>query len=159
MAKTSDARISAEQLCQLLGVAHQTRQQWQKRGWVAPIPNGARLVETLELAAFVAINHALRPRNVAIAWPQVQPELKTRIPGEEIDVVFDMQIRRATVASSLEELADYVRVGHPVHVVRLGPPLRQARDAFALLASPPPTPYQPETKDVSPIRSTEDEAG
>lgn len=141
MATGGDAKITVRQLCELVGITHQARQKWQNKGLVACLPTGARLVDALELRAFVEVNQALRPSDAVIAWTQVQPELKTRIPSAEVDVVFDLQIRLARVADSADHLAELVRVPHPIRVIRLGPALLEMRKSFDTLATPLATPY------------------
>jgi hypothetical protein len=127
----TDVRLSESKVCEIVGVSQQQRQALVKRGLLqAAPPGGCGLIDALELAAIDVLGSTLSASAVALAWKQLQPELREGIAGPRLELVFDLELGSAAVVRTDAELAAAVLSGRAVKAVELGPRLQEVGDAY-----------------------------
>jgi hypothetical protein len=127
----TDVRLSESKICEIVGVSQQQRQSLVKRGLLQAAPQGGcRLVDALELASVSVLSSKLSASAAALAWKQLQPELRRGIAGPRLELVVDLELGSAAVARTDAELATAVLSGRPVKVIELGSRLQEIGDAY-----------------------------
>jgi hypothetical protein len=128
-------RLTDAQVCEIAGTSQQRRQGWVKRRWLRKAPQGGcGLRDALELTQLKALIDVLGPTDGPVAWLQVRTDLEQPFPAEQLDVVFDVQFKRAVVARADTDLRQVIAHGRPVRVVALAGLRDQTAGAFRRLA-------------------------
>jgi hypothetical protein len=124
-------RLTEAKLCEIVGVSQQYRQSLVRRQLLRePDQAGCGRADAIELGAIERLAHHLTPNEVAVAWSQLREAFRGRLPGRQLDVVFDRELGTATVVRSDQDLRAAVIGGHAVVVVELGSRLQEIVDAF-----------------------------
>jgi hypothetical protein len=121
--------ISRSRLCEIGGVNRQTRDKWVARGL---LPDNAPCGE-LDLIALVVLNAlygTIKKGHVPIAWRQIESDLRQSVPAGGLKLVWDIQARKAALASDDASVVELVRHGGPVHVIDLAERIDAVRTAF-----------------------------
>lgn len=137
---SSDAprNLTEAQVCEIAGTSQQRRQQWVKRGLLTKVGStGCALRDALELVQLKALVDVLGPTDGCVAWLQVREELGRTSSVASLDVLFDAQIKEATVADADCDLRRLVDHGRPVRLIALAHLRRQTEEAFRRLGEVP----------------------
>jgi hypothetical protein len=154
MSRSTDEglRVSELKLCELVGVSQQYRQSLVQRGLLARAGrSGCTATDAVELATIERLGHHLRPGEVAVAWKDLRPQMRTIVPKGRLDVVFDSQLGSAAIVRDDATLRQAVVSGRPVLVVELGPRLQEVLDAFRRWSDAP----RPPAARMRPVRRDE----
>jgi hypothetical protein len=111
MSRSTDEglRVSELKLCELVGVSQQYRQSLVKRGLLARAGrSGCTATDAVELATIERLGHHLRPGEVAVAWKDLRPQMRTIVPKGRLDVVFDSQLGSAAYKLMYPTTLDYI---------------------------------------------------
>jgi hypothetical protein len=124
-------RLSERKLCEMIGIPQAQRRALVDRGVLRPVGReGCSLHDAIELAAYQRLAQVLLPREVAVAWEQLREALSRRVPSGTFDLVFDKQMGTAELAFNAREVRRLIAHERPVHLIQLGPRLREISDAF-----------------------------
>lgn len=121
--------LSEVRLCELVGVLRPTRRAWARKGFLRTQRAYGEL-DAVELATFARLSQCLGAADTAIAWSQVRPSLRQRLPSATLEIVFDLQFKKASLVNTDAELGVAVRHGRPTRVIPLGEHLADVREAF-----------------------------
>jgi hypothetical protein len=122
-------------VCEIAGTSQQRRQGWVKRQWLRKATrDGCGLRDALELAQLKALIDVLGPTDGPVAWLQVRTDLDEPFSTGPLDVVFDVQFKRAVVARADTDLRAVIAHGRPIRVVALASMRAHTADAFHRLA-------------------------
>lgn len=128
-------RLTEAQVCEITGTSQQRRQGWAKRRWLRKAPQGGcGLLDALELAQLKALIDVLGPTDGPVAWLQVRADLEQPFPAEQLDIVFDVQFKRAVVSRADTDLRAVIAHGRPIRLVALADLRDQTAGAFRRLA-------------------------
>jgi hypothetical protein len=135
--RTDDSsRVSESKLCDLVGVSQQYRQSLVRRKLVQRAQRaGCTRGDAVELATIELLSRRLAPKELAVAWSELHPQLKAVFPKGRLDVVFDRELGTMVLARSDTELRAAVVSGRAVNVIEVGPRLQEVLDAFDRWAS------------------------
>jgi hypothetical protein len=122
-------RLRGSRLCEITGVIRQTRDKWAAQGLLREAESYDEL-DLVEVVILDALLGALKKSHAKIAWGIIRPKLRAVMPGPSLVVVWDPQTRSAELALDDATIVSLVRHGRAVHVVDLGAPVQQAREAF-----------------------------
>jgi hypothetical protein len=132
-------RVSPPKACEFAGFTRGTYPQWVREGLLRGAPDGGcEEIDVAELAAWATVLRALSKDDGRVAWRQVrQGILQTLgehrgIHPRRLDIVYEPQHARASLARTDEELARNVRTDGPVRVIDIASPISQAREAMRL---------------------------
>jgi hypothetical protein len=148
MAKGTDERgkLSELKLCEIVGVTQQRRQALVRRGLLDPAPSGGcSQTDAVELATLEHLGRSLSPRELAVAWGELRPQLRTIVAKGRLDIVFDRELGSAQIVRDDQALRVAVIGGRPMRVIEVGPRLQEVLDAFRRWAAVPVT-VPPKTK-------------
>jgi hypothetical protein len=124
MVPTLSDELPISAACEIAGVSRQLRANWISRKLVGGTRSGtSRVDDLLELVAFAALVEVLGFDEARVAWQDCRDHVQL---GRRLDVVFDIQLKSAEVASDDRAIVRAVRHGRPVRVVGLAEPLRRA---------------------------------
>jgi hypothetical protein len=126
---SDDGTLPARRLCALTGVAPQTRQEWADRGLLARKKRYGQL-DLVEQSVLAIVLRTIPKGEVAVAWEQVRPELRSLVPTPDLVLVWDPKDRRATLVRGDVAVARSVLLGRPVYAIAIGDDLVRAREAF-----------------------------
>lgn len=113
--------LSESQVCEIIGVSRQRRQQWVDKQLLPRSPaEGCGLAEALAAAQLAALIGTLGPTDGVIAWQQLRDELEDDSPLDRLDVLFDLQHKQALVLEDRQTVGDLICHGRPVRLVELG---------------------------------------
>ncbi len=131
MAEHSDdfPGLRASRLCAITGVRPQTRDDWVRRGLLDAAPQ-YRELDVIEQAVLKGILNRLPKSHIPLFWFSLRKELRAVVPSPRLTLVWDPEIRVATIARDTEQLVDAVRHGRPVYAVPLGELIVNARSAY-----------------------------
>lgn len=130
-------RLPAATVAEIVGLTRQLHRQWAKKGLIRqPGREGCDEFDLVELTVLHALMDQLGPEEARIAWSQVRPMLRERLATGQFDLVYDSQLKLATLADSSGAVADLVRHGRPVRVFPLEHPLLASREAYRRALSP-----------------------
>jgi hypothetical protein len=117
----SDGKSLTEaQICDLTGVSHQRRKTWVSRGLLRDTPRGGcQRVDALALAEVRLLIDALGSTDGAAAWQQVGSELQACAPPGGVYLLFDTELKLATVLRETSAVGGLIAHGRPVRLVAL----------------------------------------
>lgn len=130
------AKLNEAQICELVGTSQQRRQTWVSRSLLRKAPtSGCGLRDALSLAQLLLLVEILGPTDGVAGWQQTRDELEQPFPAEVLDIVFDVQLKEATVMRDSQRVGELVAHGRPIRLVRLGPRRAQVAAAFDRLCA------------------------
>jgi hypothetical protein len=123
--------MSESTLCKLADVTRQTRKRWVGHGLLRARPKDEySLLDLLELVACKLLFDALGPSEGRDAWRQVREPYGSQLPQAQVDIVFSVSDRRASLVVDHGHLPDLVRHGRLVRVIPIGPEMTRVHEAF-----------------------------
>jgi hypothetical protein len=122
-------RLSGSRICEISGVNRQTRDKWVRDGLLRKSESYDQL-DLIELVVLNLLLATLRKKEAKLAWIRIRPQLRDVMPSSSLTLVWDGQRRNAELALANDDIVACVRHGRPVHVIDVGTPIEQAREAF-----------------------------
>jgi hypothetical protein len=121
LATATDGKTLTEgQICQLGGVSHQRRKTWVERKLLREPPaEGCHRSDARGLAQLRLLFDVLGPTDGAAAWQQVSAEIEADETGGVLDILFDIELKQATVVRKRNLVGGLVAHGRPVRLVAL----------------------------------------
>ena len=130
------ARLTEAQICELSGSSQQRRQTWVSRGLLRKAPvTGCGLRDALGIAQLLRLVEVLGPTDGVAAWQQTRDELEQPFAAGVLDVIFDLELKDASVVRDPHLVGELVAHGRPVRLVRLGPRRAEIGAAFRRLVA------------------------
>lgn len=117
---TDGKTLTEGQICQLGGVSHQRRKTWVERKLLREPPaEGCQRSDARSLAQLRLLFDVLGPTDGAAAWQQVSAEVEADETGGVLDILFDIELKQATVVRKRNLVGELVAHGRPVRLVAL----------------------------------------
>jgi hypothetical protein len=127
--------LTEAQICELCGTSQQRRQSLVKRGLLRKVATpGCVVHDALELAQLLLLIGTLGPTDAALAWRQVRGELQAQSTGDELNVLFDTELKQASVLEGSKGLRALMDHGRPVRLVALAARRSEIAVAFRRVA-------------------------
>jgi hypothetical protein len=126
MARASDTKVAEATLCEIAGVTRQRRDGWVSRGLLEKRAATAPRRELIALVVLRCLHDALTPVEAALAWKELEPSFKERVPTASLWVVYDLQYGEAHLAETAEGVLKHATGGGAVRVVEIGAPLARS---------------------------------
>lgn len=121
--------------CEIVGVSRQVRNTWIRRGLIVGRTAGTcSLEELFDFAAFAEVASCVGFDDARVVWHQVRNDCRAQWGSDRIDVIADLQLKRAVVARTDGEVASAVRHGRPTRVVDLTCRMATIQEAFERVA-------------------------
>jgi hypothetical protein len=128
--------LSEGQICQLAGVSHQKRKTWVKRKLLREPPDeGCHRSDARSLAQLRLLFDTLGPTDGAAAWQQVGAEVEADETGGVLDILFDIELKQATVVRERDLVGELLTHGRPVCLVALAARRAEIDAAFDRLCA------------------------
>lgn len=116
--------------CELVDISRQVRTTWIERNLVLGGTTGAcDRAAVVDLACFGELVRLLGFDDARLAWPQVAAEVRDLPPGR-VDVVVDVNLKVATMATTLEAVGAACATGHTTRVISLQRNIAEIGSAF-----------------------------
>lgn len=136
MGSDGQKRISQSLLCEIVGSKASTHNDWMKKGRLSRRADKRyREDDVINFAVLMALMKGLGPTDGPIAWDQLQSPLQARVDETSLVATFDRQDKKASLASTIQELRGSHSYGQPFSVVDLADPIKRARLAFRRLVT------------------------
>lgn len=117
---TDGETLSESQICQLAGVSHQRRKNWVERKLLREPPaDGCHLSDARSLAQLRLLVDVLGPTDGAAAWQQVSATVEADETNDVLDILFDLELKQATVVHERNLVGGLLAHGRPVRLVAL----------------------------------------
>lgn len=135
MANGADVgRLPEAVICDLAGCAQPTRQSWVKRGLLSPCRGGCTVLDLIELHVVSKLLALIGPRDTAFVWAELRSQLRAAaMTGDIVDIVVDLQSKRATLVQDADGLLVAVRTEHLTRVIPLSADVTRLRSDFRRL--------------------------
>jgi hypothetical protein len=121
--------LPPSRLCDIAGVARQTREKWVARGLLRDAPHCDQ-VDLVELVVLRQLFNVIRKSHVPVVWSAIREELRKNLPGQALTVVWDHQRRMAHLSFDDSSIVQLARHGRPVQLILIGTIVTESRDAY-----------------------------
>jgi hypothetical protein len=116
--------------CELADVTRQVRTTWIERNLIVGSTKGTcDRAAVVDVACFSALVRILGFVDARLAWPQVADQVRALTKGRT-DVVVDLNLKVATLATTLAEVGKACETGRLTRVIALRPVLDEVGIAF-----------------------------
>ncbi len=135
MPARADTKLPEAVVCDLAGCAQPTRQSWVKRGLLSPARGGCTTLDLIELHVLGKLLHLIGPRDTGFVWQDLRAQLRgSSMTGDLVDVVVDLQSKRAVLAQDVDAVLVGVRTERLTRVIPIADDVARLRADFRRLA-------------------------